>query len=296
MKFQVTSHLEYIAKFPSTLILNIFAQRNAGQEILEEHFAANTQDLSYEEFQLEHGCSRYVRLETGKATQFILDYSATVECSYDVIPANTIDQTTVGEMDRRAIPFLFPSRYCQSDRLSRFAWDLFGSNPHPYDKVLSIVDWIHDNVEYLPGSTDSETSAYDTVTQRTGVCRDFAHLGIALCRALNIPARYFSGYAYQLNPPDFHACFECFVGGQWLLFDATKLAPLNGLVRIGTGRDAADSAVASIFGRVQGTVMNVDCQLAPGQSFEPLGRAQLERNGLSLSDSMTTLGAGQSNS
>jgi transglutaminase-like putative cysteine protease len=147
---------------------------------------------------------------------------------------------------------------------------------------LAIVDWIHDNVEYVIGSTDSETSAYDTVTQRTGVCRDFAHLGIALCRALNIPARYFSGYAYQLDPPDFHACFECFVGGKWFLFDATGLAPLNGLVRIGTGRDAADSAVASTFGRVQCTLMTVDCQLAPNQQFEPLGRTQLSRNGLSL--------------
>ena len=113
---------------------------------------------------------------------------------------------------------------------------------------MAITDWIHENVEYLRGSTDSMTSAYDTVTQRTGVCRDFSHLGIALCRALNIPARYFSGYAYQLEPPDFHACFECFIGGSWVVFDATRLAHLNGLVRIGTGRDAADAAVASIFG------------------------------------------------
>ena len=75
------------------------------------------------------------------------------------------------------------------------------------------------------------TSAFDTVTQRTGVCRDFSHLGIALCRALNIPARYFAGYAYELEPPDFHACFECFIGGSWMVFDATRLAHLNGLVR-----------------------------------------------------------------
>src|SRR4029078_4640297 len=101
--------------------------------------------------------------------------------------------------------YLFPSRYAQSDRLNRLAWDLFGAIENPHEKVVGIPDWIHDNVEYLRGSTASITSAFDTVTQRTGVCRDFSHLGIALCRALNIPARYFSGYAYHLAPPDLPA-------------------------------------------------------------------------------------------
>ena len=138
------------------------------------------------------------------------------------------------------------------------------------------------NVEYVRGSTNSETSAYDTITQRTGVCRDFAHLGIALCRALNIPARYFSGYAYELQPPDFHACFECYISGHWLIFDATRLSHLNGLVRIGTGRDAAEAAVASIFGRVTCQSMNVDCQLAENQKFVPIGRKQLNKKAVSL--------------
>ena len=129
------------------------------------------------------------------------------------------------------------------------------------------------------------TSAYDTVTQRTGVCRDFSHLGIALCRALNIPARYFSGYAYQLEPPDFHACFECFIGGSWVVFDATRLAHLNGLVRIGIGRDAADAAVASIFGSASCTRIKVDCTLGEGQKFVPVGRKQLKRRGVALAPS-----------
>ncbi len=98
-----------------------------------------------------------------------------------------------------------------------------------------------------PARRPSATSAYDTVTQCAGVCRDFAHLGIALCRALNIPARYFTGYAYRLDPPDFHACFEAFIGGYWLLFDATKLVAPNALVRIGLGRDATDVSVCTAF-------------------------------------------------
>lgn len=281
MRFQVSGHLEYLVAFPSTLILNIHAQRNSAQSIVEESFIVDP-PVRHEEFLAENGESRFVRLETGRRKQITIDYKATVDCVHEVVPAAALSEVNVAQLNRSAIPFLFPSRYCQSDMLGRLAWDLFGKIEKPYDKVMAIVDWIHSNVEYLRGSTDSATSAYDTVTQRTGVCRDFAHLGIALCRALNIPARYFSGYAYQLDPPDFHACFECHVGGRWLVFDATRLAPLNGLVRIGSGRDAADAAVASIFGRVRCKVMQVACQLAPDQQFTPLGRKQLSRKGLSL--------------
>jgi transglutaminase-like putative cysteine protease len=99
---------------------------------------------------------------------------------------------------------------------------------------------------------------------------------------LNIPARYFSGYAYELDPPDFHACFECFIGGAWVVFDATRLAHLNGLVRIGTGRDAADAAVASIFGSAKCIRMKVSCELGAGQTFSSIGRKQLKKAGVSL--------------
>lgn len=281
MQFQVTSHLEYSVQFPSTLILNIQAQRNPSQSIIKEALSIEPR-VPFEKFSVAGGETRFVRLETGANRKLVVDYSAAVDCAGEVIPTKEIEPIPVVEMHQDAIPYLFPSRYCQSDRLSRLAWDLFGKIEHPYEKVTAIIDWIHDNVEYLSGSTTSETSAYDTVTQRTGVCRDFAHLGIALCRALNIPSRYFSGYAYQLNPPDFHACFESYIGGRWLVFDATRLAHLNGLVRIGTGRDAADASVASIFGRAKCTVLQVDCQLAPGQQFVPIGLKQLHRQGVSL--------------
>jgi transglutaminase-like putative cysteine protease len=99
---------------------------------------------------------------------------------------------------------------------------------------------------------------------------------------LNIPARYFTGYAYELDPPDMHACFECFIGGSWTIFDATRLAHLNGLVRVGIGRDAAEAAVASIFGGASCRRMTVDCQLAPGQKFTPVGRRQLSRHAVEL--------------
>ncbi|CAN5591733.1 transglutaminase family protein [soil metagenome] len=276
MQFQVLSHLEYEVIFPSSLILNIHAQRNSEQTILEERFTV-TPNVKTEEFLLDNGTSRFIRLETGDEKKIVIDYAAIVECTYDVLPAGEMDAMTISELDPTAIPFLFPSRYCQSDLLDRLAWDLFGKIAKPYDKVNAIVDWIHNNVEYVHGTTTSITSAYDTVTQRTGVCRDFAHLGIALCRALDIPSRYVSAYAYQLVPPDFHAVFESHLGGRWILFDATRLAPLNGLVRIGVSRDASDAAVASIFGGMQCTTMNVECKLVDGQTFTPLAKTHLLR-------------------
>jgi len=281
MLFNVSCELEYAVKFPSTLILSVHAQRNASQTVLKEQFVVEPK-VRVSEFTPEGTDNRFVRLETGRYRKLSIAYSAAVECDYQTYPAGAVEATPVSELSGAEIPYLFPSRYCQSDRLSRLAWDLFGSIENPHQKVVAISDWIHENVEYLRGSTNSMTSAYDTVTQRTGVCRDFSHLGIALCRALNIPARYFSGYAYQLDPPDFHACFECFIGGSWVVFDATRLAFLNGLVRIGTGRDAADAAVASIFGSVRATKMVVDCRLGRGQKFVGVGRKQLNQRGVTL--------------
>jgi len=281
MLFNVSCELEYATRFPSTLILNIQAQRSPSQTILSEQLSVSPR-VPVSEFALENNGSRFLRLETRQHKTLVVRYAASVECDVHVYSARAVEATPVAALESSAIPYLFPSRYCQSDRLSRLAWDLFGSIENPHAKVVAITDWIHDNVEYLRGSTNSMTSAFDTVTQRTGVCRDFAHLGIALCRALNIPARYFAGYAYQLDPPDFHACFECFIGGNWVVFDATRLAPLNGLVRIGTGRDAADAAVASLFGGVSCSRTTVSCGLAEGQSFMPLDRRQLDRRGVAL--------------
>ena len=281
MLFHVSCALEYTIRFASTLILNVHAERSASQTILEEQFLVEPH-VKVNEFTQDGSDNRFVRLETGRHKKLAITYAATVDCDYQMYSAGSVEAIPVAELSGSTIPYLFPSRFCQSDQLSRLAWDLFGSIENPHEKVVAISDWVHQNVEYLRGSTNSITSAYDTVTQRTGVCRDFAHLGIALCRALNIPARYFSGYAYQLEPPDFHACFECFIGGSWVVFDATRLAHLNGLVRIGTGRDAADAAVASIFGGASCTRIEVGCALAKGQKFVPVGRQQLNRSGVAL--------------
>ncbi len=281
MLFNVASDLEYTVHFPSTMLLSIHAQRNASQSVVEEHFSIEPR-VQFEEFLAEGSENRFIRLKTGRAKQLKISYRASVDCRFSLLPIRDINLVPLVELNRTALPYLFPSRYCQSDKLGRLAWDLFGKLKHPYERVLAILDWLHENVGYVPGSTSSDTSAYDTVTQRQGVCRDFAHLGIALCRALNIPTRYLSGYAYQLTPPDFHACFECHIGGHWLVFDATRLSHPNGLVRIGTGRDAADAAVASIFGSVSLTKIQVDCTLSPDQKFVGMTRQRAKTTAVSL--------------
>lgn len=284
MLFHVSCRLEYAVRFPSTLILNVHAQHNESQTIVTEQFGVDPV-VPLEHFSVPGSENRFVRLETGDLKTLVVTYSASVDCNHDILAAKSLEDLPIGEIPPEVIPYLFSSRYCQSDKLCRLAWDLFGQLATPHKKVIAIVDWIHNNVEYVGGTTDWGTSAYDTVIQRTGVCRDFAHLGIALCRALNIPARYFTGYSYLLDPPDFHALFEAYLGGRWVLFDATGHAPLNGLVRIGSGRDAADAAVATIFGGVSTKSMAVECRLGEGQTFVPLERPDLNKSAVALETS-----------
>ena len=268
MKFNVTAEMGYEVKSAGTLILNVHALRTPTQAVLQESFEVDPY-FKVEELFSVNGENRIIRLEITGPASVQIRYKATVDNTYEIKDYSAAQETHIGLMEPAILPYLYPSRYCQSDKLSRLANNLFGHIINPFEKVVALVNWIHKNVEYRSGFSNSQTSAYDTVTEQAGVCRDFAHLGIALCRALTIPARYFTGYAYQLMPADFHACFEVYLGGEWILFDATKLAPLNGLIKIATGRDAADTAIANIFGDIIFTSMLVDCQLAD-DNFVPV--------------------------
>lgn len=268
MKFNVFSHLEYDVQATGTLILNIHALDSSGQTVMGEEFLLEPY-IGYDEFKAPQGEKRLVRFGVTEYTPNVkVTYRATVDNYYEINDFSYISETQVSALDSSVLPYLNPSRYCESDKLYRMANNMFGHISNPFQQVLALTNWINRNVQYLSGSTNSQTSAFNTVTEQAGVCRDFAHLGIALCRALTIPARYFTGYAYQLNPADFHACFEAYLNDKWVLFDATCLVPLNGFVKIATGFDAADSAVANIFGDVIFNSMQVNCELADNY-FEP---------------------------
>ena len=276
MPFQINAALHYQVLQRSTVLLSIQALSTESQILSEEQLSI-TPGATWEEFPLETGENRYLRLDTGEVSQLDITYSVMAEAKYTMVSHDEIHDVPVSQLRRCAIPYLFPSRYCQSDRLWNFASKEFGGIAHPYDKAVAIADWIFHSIDYISGSTNAATSAYDTITQRAGVCRDFAHLGIALCRALSIPARYFTGYACFMNPPDFHACFEACIGNRWFVFDPTRLAALNGLVRIASGRDAADASVATIFGNMQMTGMSVSCV---SRDFKPLGAGDLANHAI----------------
>ena len=198
--------------------------------------------------------NRYMRMRAfGGPLQ--LSYAATVDISHHLADPAGIAEVPVHLLPAETMGYIYPSRYCQSDRLLRLASNEFGRMQQGYARVQAIRDWVIRHVAFTSNTTDANTSAVDTLIEQVGVCRDFAHLMIALCRACNIPARFATGTDYGsdpvLGPPDFHAYVEVYLGDRWYIFDASGTAMPMAFVRFGTGRDAADVAFATIFGSVQ---------------------------------------------
>lgn len=255
MRFAVRSSLDYEVKSPTVFILNVEAAALHRQRIIVESLNLNP-NFPIERFADDEGGSRFIRVNA-EPGPFHVDYHGIVEMDMIEKAPETIPEMPVGELPLDIMHYLYPSRFCQSDLLGRFARREFGELEPGHTRVTAICNWIHDHVDYVSGSSDSQTSAYDTMVLRAGVCRDFAHLGITFCRALNIPARFASGYAWQLDPPDFHAVFEAYLGGEWYLFDPTRQSALQGLVRIGVGRDASDAAFSTMYGEAEFKGMSV---------------------------------------
>lgn len=156
--------------------------------------------------------------------------------------------------------YLLPSRYCESDKMGDLAVEITRGFKPGYEQVEAIRQWINTNIRYQYGTTNSSTSAYDILSSKVGVCRDFAHLGISFCRALDIPARMVTGYLFGLKPMDLHAWFEVYLAGKWYCFDATQTEPKGKRIHMAYGRDAADVAFASHFGPVTLSQMIVSVQ------------------------------------
>lgn len=198
--------------------------------------------------------NRYLRLHA-QPGELKLRYAATVDLAHHRVDPCLLAEVPVQHMPLHVLGYLYPSRYCQSDRLVQLAIKEFGGLRQGYGRVQAIQQWVQRQVSFVSNTSNSSTSAVDTLIEQRGVCRDFAHLMIALCRAVNIPARFATGTDYGadpvLGPPDFHAYVEVYLGDRWYIFDPSGTAIPMGLVRLGTGRDAADVAIATIFGAVQ---------------------------------------------
>lgn len=247
--------LEYSVNGDAHFCFNIQASRSGGQEIVEESLMV-TPSNGMEEYEDPNNGNRFFRCNATSGV-LAIRYEARVRMSR-AHPDESLLESAVGDLPHEVLHCLMPTRYCESDVMSRAAQHLFGQVPQGYQRVAHICQWIRENIAYQLGVSTATTSAKDVYLQRAGVCRDFAHLAITFCRALNIPARLVVGYVHFQEPPqDFHAVFEVWLGGQWVMFDPTALAPVEHVVRVGTGRDAKDTAFATLFGPVSMTYLNI---------------------------------------
>ncbi len=177
-----------------------------------------------------------------------------IRTSADILTADGIDVSPgapfedIQNLPDEVLTYLLPTRYCESDRFIELGREIVANAAPGYDQVAAIDMWIRNHIRFNPHSTHFQLSAVEVNQQREGVCRELAHLGIALCRGLCIPARMVVGYLHQLEPMDFHAWFEAYVGGRWYTFDATQPKPIGGRVTVAYGRDAADVAIFNQFG------------------------------------------------
>jgi transglutaminase-like putative cysteine protease len=176
------------------------------------------------------------------STKVLMQTDAQIAVDYSAM------RMSIDQLPDEVLLYLLQSRYCPSDKMAERAQYIVGFAQPGYAQVSSICNWIHHNLAYSYGVSSGSTDALDTLAQGAGVCRDFAHVGIALCRSLGIAARLVVGYLHDLQPMDLHAWFEAFIGGRWYTFDATQPNPRGGRIVLAYGRDAADVAFLSDYG------------------------------------------------
>lgn len=245
MRLATRCHFEFDIEFPTAFVLMLRPRSGAGQWIAREEYEL-TPPVDVFEFADDFGnlCQRLV----APPGRFIVHTSAQVVTSDRMDVAPNAPFVPIQDLPVSALKFLLPSRYCEAESFAAMASDIAAGQFAGYNQVAAISNWVRENIAYLPGSSDVAVSAVEINQRGSGVCRDLAHLAIALCRALSIPARLVVGYLYGLRPMDLHAWFEVYVDGRWYTFDPTQPELRGGYVPIGFGRDAADVAVYTQFG------------------------------------------------
>lgn len=234
MKRDVGAELDVEITDPTTLEFQIAVAPQPGAEVTESlSFVLDGREIPLSEIHEisgDHG-NRIHKLEA-PVGNLKVSYSATIIGQADPAPVRDLDLST----------YLRPSRYAEADKFFGFAAKEFGDLTDPADLLEKVASWVGTHLDYVPGSSDPIDGAADTLLAGAGVCRDYAHLVVAILRAVNVPARLVAVYAPGCDPMDFHAVAEAFVDGRWRVVDATCLAPRQTLIRISTGRDAADTA------------------------------------------------------
>ncbi|AUW59192.1 transglutaminase [Sphingobium sp. SCG-1] len=245
MLLQIEADLNYRFDMPTDILLAIEAADLPDQRIIEDRMIVRgAGPLSTIPGGNRVGRRTWTRTETGP---FNANYRATIEVDRPPSTIIGLSASPLPQIPSDVVPFLWPSRYCEADRLYSFAQQEFGGLQGG-NFAHAAAEWVRGHIRYVSGSSDGTTTAADTFLSRQGVCRDFAHLTAAIIRAHDIPARVASVYAWRLDPPDFHAVVEVWLDNAWHIVDATGLAPIEGMVRMAVGRDATDIAFLTAFG------------------------------------------------
>lgn len=259
IRFDLSIELDYTVMSPTDFVFIVQPTNTPYQRVTWETLSTEPHAELCEE---PHGspANRHLRVRA-QPGRFVLRYDAIVDVVHHFALPSDLREVPISELPASVLSYIYPSRYCQSDRLMGVALAEFGSMAPGYDRIEAIRRWVQERTRFQVGSSHPGTSALETYECAAGVCRDFAHLMISICRALNVPARLATGLDYgappSLGPPDFHCYVEAYLGDRWYLFDPSGISPRMGLIRIGTGRDASDVAFATIFGTVQWTMPRV---------------------------------------
>lgn len=253
MQLHVGYELVYHCPQPTPIILLVNIHYSRASDIVTADFLTTDPSVPIAAYRDAFGnwCSRIV----APAGRIRLRSSTVIRDSGepDVVVASA-QQHAVEDLPEETLVYLLGSRYCETDRLSEVAWQLFSESQPGWTRVQAICDYVHNHISFGYENARSTKTAWDAFNEQTGVCRDYAHLAIAFCRCMNIPARYCTGYLADVGVPpphdvmDFAAWFEAYIGGRWFTFDARNNVPRIGRVLIARGRDAVDVAIATTFG------------------------------------------------
>lgn len=257
----VGCEFRYETDVPTPCVLQVQPRPDAAHRILREIWETTPPTPMHEYLDLYGNVCRRITMLPG---HLVARYDATIAVPgvFDEAAPGAV-QAPVEDLPDDTLVYTLPSRYCLSDVLSDTAWELFGQIEPGWARVQAVCDWIHGNIRFQYGSSTPLTTAVDVFEKRVGVCRDFAHLGVTFCRALNIPVRYAFGYLPDIAvvPPDeemdFCAWFEAYLGGRWYTFDPRNNVRRVGRVLIGRGRDALDVAMVTSYGAPRLQVMTV---------------------------------------
>ncbi len=261
---KVVCHIDFHVEVSTPLILMLRPRSGANQWILNETYLLSPHVPAIECSDIYGNlCQRLI----APVGNFSIHTSAAVVTAGQCDTAPGACFIEVQNLPESVLFYLLPSRYCESDRFGDLALEIVAGVQPGYDQVTCLDHWVRNTIQYTPGSSNFPVSATEVHARGEGVCRDLAHLGVALCRSISIPARIVVGYLYGLQPMDLHAWFEAYVGGRWYIFDPTQSQQLGGRVAIAYGRDAADVSIFHQFGAgitLSSLKVQVDLQPAHG--------------------------------